>query len=363
MGLTLQNEWEEFISRFPRNPAPLRTYDLEALERRFPIYFEKLKKDIGANEPHNLDIQLRQMGLQCEDFYRIAGIEIDFEYCLGEFFTGEINAAVTPAPSGYFFLINTGLRDVIFKFCKSFIWSSEFVYTHTHEACELPPGYNSKSYTFSSIADYLGDTIYIYLRKLPEDLLSKLAMPANENAALLFAYTDTNAIYFVIMHEMAHAKLGHLNRDDMMHVLPDDNSLMIYRQSQQQEHEADWLAASALHACESNGSTHYTPDESRFASWRLNSICLVLLCLDLLEEGAEVLSGSSAPVEKRTHPYPLVRIRMILALFEHQWGQDPVEAFPALEATLSWYEKIRPLVSHRIIELSRQIEGTRPKTD
>jgi len=363
MRMTLQTEWEEFISRFPRNPAPLRTYDLKNLERRFPMYFERLRKDVGANKPHNLDILLRQMALQCERFYRTAGSELDFDYYLGEFFTGEINAAATLAPSGYFFLINTGLRDVIFKFCKSFIWSSEFVYMHTHQACELPPGYDPQSYTFSSIADYLGDTIYIYLRKLPQDLLARLVMPANENAALLFAYSDTHAVSFVIMHEMAHAILGHLNRDNMRRVFPDDNSVMIYRQSQQQEHEADWLAASALHACESTGSRHYTPDESRFASWRLNSIFLVLLCLDILEESVEVLSGSSAPVEKRTHPYPLVRIRVIQELFEDQWGQHLVEAFPVLEATLSWYEKIRPRVSHRIAEISCQIEGTRPKTD
>jgi hypothetical protein len=225
---------------------------------------------------------------------------------------------------------------------------------HTHEACELPPGYNHESYTFNSIADYLGDTIYIYLRKLPMDLLSKLVMPANENAALLFAYTDTHAVSFVIMHEMAHAKLGHLNRDDMMHVLSDDSSMMIYRQSQQQEFEADWIAAYAIHACESSGKTEYTPDESRLASWRLNSVCLVLLCLDLLEEGTEVLSGHSVPIEKRTHPYPLVRIRIILELFERQWGQHPAEVFPALEATLLWYEKIRPQVSKRIVELSQR---------
>ena len=362
MGMTLQTEWEEFICRFPRNPIPPRTYDMKDLERRFPVYFERLKKDIGTNGPHNPDIMLRQMALQCERFYQTVGVELDFDYYLGEFFTGEINAAATLAPSGYFFLINNGLRDVIFKFCKSFIWSSEFVYMHTHQKCELPPGYDPQSYTFSSIADYLGDTIYIYLRKLPQDLLTKLVIPANENASLLFAYGDTHAVSFVIMHEMAHAILGHLNQDNMRHVLPDDNSVMIYNQSQQQEYEADWLAASALHACESTGSRYYTPDESRLASWRLNSICLVMLCLDLVEEGAEVLSGSSAPVEKRTHPYALMRIRAILKLFEHQWEQDPVEAFPVLETTLSWYEKIKPRVSHRLAELSCEIDGTQSKT-
>ncbi len=351
--MTLQAEFEAFLSGFPRNPQDPRVLSgiADDIEEHYPTLGQVLGEEIHEFFRTPFSTQRIVCGLaeEVEKAYRSSGVSIDFYYYAGEFYTGDVNACAVKVDGGFLFLLNTGLIDCIHKFSCAHIFSDALVRQadgkgHFH----VDDDERIQGYSFNWLAGYFADLAIKYLNFQGFDNIYKLERPQDERLYVCRHIINVHMWIFIIMHEFAHAVLGHLAVPHVANVATPVGLLPLLSKSHKQEHEADLMATRVLLSMGCDGQV-MTPEETALADLKMASIANFFFLADLLGSVSNAMQGAKGDEnpqgdEGSTHPDPLLRLQFIIDALSVQYGEPCTEFYPRIATTTAWFNLIKPRI-------------------
>jgi IrrE N-terminal-like domain len=240
---------------------------------------------------------------------------------VGLFPTGSHNAEATGVEGGTLILVNSGLMNLLYRVAKISVASA----TYASEPALIDDVQTAMALTETLAAHTVGGSSFL-ARDLP--MLDRRRL---EIASKL----TTLAEVFVIAHEYAHILAGHLDDPGRESTgIGPGAQLMVYRQSQSEEYEADRLALDII------GPGLLMPDSPRGEAVALSAV-LMFFFVDLMVWKFLALTGHRRPAPT-THPHSEDRYER--ARRQLAWIATSRIAFDHAEALALWFRAREPQV-------------------
>jgi hypothetical protein len=237
---------------------------------------------------------------------------------IGEFPTGEFNACASKVPDedGYLFLLNVGFTDLIYTITKIVFSQSKWANINNKGEIVKSTIHGNTEMSYKEAGSYLRNTIkqYVSLNEWVPTIGKKRIILKGESRNMMTSMLVFATMSFALAHEIAHAILGHLDREEtfLLSVPNIGIDIEVIKKHHQDEIEADLLGgALIIHAQQElvNENDRFTDLKNRI---RIAGPFFFFEVARLIEKVAQNIDYTTHPPAKQRSDILQVAFRRVL---------------------------------------------------
>lgn len=345
--MKLRKEYDAFLQKHDLTPTSVmfdRNVNQDQITRLRAIYADRyprasqlisdtMESWSGNVEVHNLAFQ--QAADEIEGILARIHRSVDFDYYIGEFPLGIINAQTLKVETGYLVLINQGIIKFLGDFSKLLVLSISNVDFTSDNKVRLRNGPTNDGFSVDSVNYMLATTIIdrFFAPILPDEL-RYIPFPKQPEGNLLRGGLFKGARDFIILHEFCHIRQGHLDGRISTNFDLQADMLPGAVHSHTTELIADYEAAKVC--LDLFTDTEGVFDQRSFeAQCTLAGIVMFFCAFDLVESIANELVRKKTISE--THPPSEIRLANLLMMLSNLFEENVLEFLPMARQIISWY--------------------------